>query len=212
MKIKRFLGLNNVTDPLRMPAGWLSRADNVNITDTGAVVKRAGFEPVLQAPATVRSAFANKAMDRLYLHAGDEVLRVMPDMSPRTLAAGVGAAPLRWDEFNKQALFVGPEAAGIITRDNELLPLRWDMPMPPLLRAVPGVMPAGTYRVCWAWVMPDGRETGVGEAAHIDLAEGEGIEIAGLPQVAGWRVRLYLCPAGSTVFQHLLDTQGPGAT
>ena len=38
-KIAKFFGLHNVTDSLRVGAQWLATADNINITDTGAIEK-----------------------------------------------------------------------------------------------------------------------------------------------------------------------------
>ena len=43
MDIKAFKGLNNASDPLRVGAGWLTVADNVNITDSGSIAVREGY-------------------------------------------------------------------------------------------------------------------------------------------------------------------------
>ena len=43
MEIKEFRGLNNVTDPLRLGLGWLATADNIDVTDTGSIIRRKGY-------------------------------------------------------------------------------------------------------------------------------------------------------------------------
>ena len=42
-QISRFKGLNTAMEPARMAPGWLTTAEHVDITNTGAVVRRSGY-------------------------------------------------------------------------------------------------------------------------------------------------------------------------
>lgn len=194
-RITAFKGLNNVTDPVRLESGWLTRADNINITSSGGISVRKGYAKVLDG--ALRSAHTTRDFRRMFVHDGDAIKAVLPDMGTITLATGFGAEPMRWMEFNDQVFFANPSGDGIITLDNQVLEWRWAELPAPTLTAVTGNLPAGQYAACLTRTLPDGRETGAGEIAYVTLRAGQGLEISNLPVGAN----LYLTPADSTVFQ-----------
>ena len=65
MATKTFRGLNNVTDPLRLGLSWLAQADNVDITATGALRKRAGYTKPFSG--VLSGAYATLDFKRLYV-------------------------------------------------------------------------------------------------------------------------------------------------
>lgn len=203
MDIRQFNGLNNTSDPLRLGLGWLATADNVNITDTGAIVKREGYSPAKNGSFT--GAFSTSDYQRLYLVDGG----VLKTYDVAALAAGFGTAPMSWTELNEQVFYSNGIDAGIILPDNTVLEWRWDVPVPPTVFATSGSLPAGLYRVICTDTLPDGRETGPSDPVDIELTEGQALQIQGSGNV-------YIAPANSTVFQHagqcpLLWNQTPDA-
>lgn len=198
--IKQFLGLNNVTDPLRLQDRAQTRADNVNITSAAGITRRKGFQRVVAADA--RNAHATADGQRLYLQDDTRILCVLPDMSTQPVAAGLSGAPVSWAEFNGSVYFSDPAgSSGVITPANEVLRWRWEAPPQPDVSVAPGALPAGLYRVAYTYLMADGRETGLSLAAEVDLPSGGAIILASPPAIDGLRTLVYIAPADSTVMQ-----------
>jgi hypothetical protein len=191
-RIDRFNGLNNVTDPVRLGLGWLLTADNVNITDTGAIARREGY--TLVASGAYTSAYSTQDFSRMYCVVGDALKAMAGTSVGQTLLSGLDDAPMYWTEVNGQVFFNNGTDSGIIKADHSLIDWEWDMPAAPGLAAVTGNLPAGLYRACTTAFLADGRETGASDHAEIELAEGQALQITGTGNV-------YICPANSTVFQ-----------
>lgn len=194
-----FKGLNNVSDPLRLKLGWLEKADNVDITGTGALRQRPGFTAVIAG--AVRTAFATLDGTRMFLVKDGELCRVLPNMTTVSLLPLASPALMYWAEADERVYFNNGVDAGIILEDDEVIPWRWEVPTSPALSLTEGALPPGDYQVCCTFILPDGRETGAGESAVITVGEGRSITMADVPQSAGCRTAVYVAPANSTVFQ-----------
>lgn len=118
MHIKTFKGLNNVTDPLRLGMGWLVTADNVNITDTGAIEKRQGY--ALVRAGAFRSAYTTEDSSRMYLVEDAQITTF--DGTP--VAALSSTNPVFWTEVNGQVYFNNGVDSGVIAPDNTVGPWR----------------------------------------------------------------------------------------
>lgn len=202
-RIDRFKGLNNVSDPLRLGLAWLATADNVNITDSGALAKRAGY--VLNRAGAFTSAYSTLDFSRSYLATALGI----QDFTGENIAALTSSAPMYWAEVNEHVYFNNGVDSGVILPDNTVLPWRWATPSEPALAAVSGSLAAGTYQVLCTHLLADGRETGASDVATLELAEGQALQISGIPQRAGVRTNVYIAPANSDVFQLYATT---GAT
>jgi len=114
MDIKAFMGLNNVSDPMRLGMKWLVQADNVNITDTGSIVKRDGYS--LSLPGAYTGAYGTQDFSRMYLtsllgiHTA-EGLNIYPLTSN---------APMYWAEVNENVYFNNGTDSGVIAPDNSV--------------------------------------------------------------------------------------------
>ena len=194
-QIKRFKGLNNVSDPLRLGLGWLAAADNVNITDTGALQKRAGY--TLTRAGAFTSAFSTFDFKRSYL----ATALAIQTFDGENIADLTTSDTMYWAEVNDQVFYNNGTDAGVILPDNTVLPWRWPTPPAPSLAAVTGSLPAGTYQALCTYVLADGRETGASEAVAIELTEGQALQIGDIPSGTGARVNIYIAPANSDVFQ-----------
>lgn len=202
--IKRFRGLNNVTDPLRLSPGWLQKADNIDISDTGAISRRAGYSLVVAG--TPSSAYATCDFERCYIVDGSTLKQMFDGGDTVDIAAlTVGAPPMKWAEINKHVFYSNGIDSGIITQDNSIVPWAWPVANAPRVGAAAGSMVAGLYRVACTFLLPDGRETGSSDYAEITLAENQSLLITDIPQVAGLRTQLYITAANSTVFSLAID-------
>lgn len=198
MDIKAFRGLNNVTDPLRAGLGSLAIANNVNVTDTGAIEVRAGYSLVKAGSFT--GVYTTLDYQRMYLIDGGS----LKNYDGTVLKTGLGTAMMYWTEVNGQVFYNNGVDSGVILPDNTVHEWRWNTPLTPQVTAVTGTLPAGTYQVRCTNILDDGRETGTSDPAEITLAEGQALQISGL--VVGSNV--YISPANSDVYQ----LAGPAAS
>lgn len=203
-QISRFKGLNTAMEPARMAPGWLTTAENVDITNTGAVVRRPGY--ALQAEGAFSGLYATHDAARMYCVEGGALKRVDEAMGLTTLQAGLGDAMMHWAEVNGAVYFTNGEDSGVIHQDDTVTPWRWEVPTPPVLRALPGPLPAGKYEVSCTFVLPDGRETGTSDSAAIDMQEGSALQITRIPVLEGAMTRVYIAPADSTAHQYAFTT------
>lgn len=126
MKVSSFRGLNNVTDPLRLGLSWLAQADNVDITNTGAIKKRAGYSKVLAGAMT--GAYSTLDASRMYVVDGGTLKALTGPTAAVPLLAVVNSALMHFTEVNDQVFFSNGIDSGIIQPDNEILPWR-DSPL-----------------------------------------------------------------------------------
>jgi hypothetical protein len=121
-KVPSFNGLNNVTDSLRLGLSWLVQADNVDITNTGAIKKRAGYKKTLSGAIT--GAYSTVDHARMFVVAGGALLAMNGPTDAVTLMTGLRQAPMYFTEVNDQVFFNNGVDSGIIQPDNEILPWR----------------------------------------------------------------------------------------
>ena len=111
-QITSFRGLNNVTDPLRLDWRTLVKADNVNITDTGAIEKRDGY--ALSRAGSFQSAYGTIDTTRAYLATATAI----QDFNGVNVATLISAAPMYWCEVNENVYFNNGTDSGVIAPDN----------------------------------------------------------------------------------------------
>lgn len=195
MDISNFKGLDNVTDPMRVGPGWLVQADNVNVTDTGGLTRREGYS--LDQAGNFTGIFTTLDFSRMYVVVGG----ALKDYAGNTLKTLASTAPMFWTETNDRVFFNNGTDSGVILPDGTVLAWGWQTPSAASVAAVSGSLAAGFYQVRCTYVMPDGRETGMGESADITLTEGQSLQVTGIPLLAGHTTNIYIAPANSTVFQ-----------
>lgn len=197
--IKAFKGLNNVSDPLRLGMSWLQQADNVDITDTGALKKRSGYSRTFAASLT--GAYSTLDFKRLFMVDGGVLKAVNSATSATPLRSGISAAPMYFTEINQQVFFNNGADRGVILPDNRVIDWEWQIPATPNVSPVNGSLPAGLYQVRCTFTLADGRETGAGESAEITLTDGQALQISGVDYLTGATTNIYIAPANSSVYQ-----------
>ncbi len=199
-RVDRFSGLNNVTDPMRLGLEALAVANNLNVTDTGGLAVREGYS--LAQAGAFTSAYSTLDFERMYVVAGGALKAMAGKTNSYALQSGLLIAPMYWAEVNQQVFYNNGTDSGIVMPDNAVQPWAWPLPPAPTLAAVTGELPAGLYRACITYLLPDGRETGASAHAELTLTEGQALQVSNISQVAGYKTRVYITPANSTVFQH----------
>lgn len=189
--VAAFKGLNNVTAPVRLGMAWLTQADNINITDSGAIERRDGY--TLAQAGAFTGAYSTLDFSRMYVVVSGQIR----DFPGTVLKMLTSTAPMYWTEINDQVYFNNGTDSGLIESDNEVKAWAWDVPPVPTLAAVTGNLDPGTYQVCFVANLPDGRTTDSGDAAEITLTEGQALQISNIPA----NTSVYIAPANSTVFQ-----------
>lgn len=121
MKTSSFKGLQNVSDPLRLGLEWLAQADNINISDSGAISKREGYSLVTSGAYT--SAYSTLDFSRMYV----VVSGTLRDALGNVLAQVDSSREMHWCEVNMNVFFNNGTDSGVILADGEVLPWR-DMP------------------------------------------------------------------------------------
>lgn len=195
LQVARFSGLNTVEDPLNMGLSWLTQADNINITSADKIVRRDGYD--LDIAGEILGAYATIDQQRMFYVDGT----TLKSYDLGALATITSRERMHWTEVNNQVFFNNGVDRGVITHDNRVLPLEWPVPATPALSAVSGSLAPGKYDVMCTYLMDDGRETGAGQSASIDIEDGQALLISSIPQAAGMVTRTYIAPANSTVFQ-----------
>ena len=208
--IPRFMGLNTASDPVRLQQGWLTVADNVDVTGAGALVRRQGRELVTSGAFT--GIYSTLDRKRMYVVDAGAIKSVAPDMTLTTLATGLKALPMHWAEINGRVFFANGRDYGVIEPAGQVLTWSWEIPGQVQLQPTSGAMAAGKYEVACTFILPDGRETGAGDATSIELGADCGLVITQIPHIEGCKTRVYIGPADSTVLQHAFTTTLPAAT
>lgn len=202
--ITQFRGLNNVTDPLRLSLEWLVQADNVDVTDSGGLVKRSGYARSLTG--TFSALFSTFDFSRMYAVIGNELAAMTSGSAYIPLVTLTSSLQMHWTETNDAVYYNNGTDAGIIQPDNSVHVWRWVPPAVPAVSTISGNLPAGTYQVRCTSTLPDGRTTGTSDSAAITLDGTQALQITGI--VPGDNV--YVAPADSTVYQ-LAKANAPSA-
>ena len=118
MTVRSFKGLNNVSDPMRLGLDWLVQANNVDITDDGALNRRNGYTLFLSGSIT--GIYGTIDHQRAYYVDGT----TLKDFAGAVLQTGLSLLPMYWAEVNSQVFFNNGIDSGIIEPDNTVLPWR----------------------------------------------------------------------------------------
>lgn len=110
--LDRFKGLNSVSDPMRLDMSWLTQADNIHVTDTGALTKREGY--TLTRAGAFKSAYNTLDFTRTYLATADQIQTI----DGRAVHTLTSSSPLFWAEVNGNVYFNNGTDAGVIAPDH----------------------------------------------------------------------------------------------
>lgn len=203
LRIGPFSGLDNRTERTRLKAATrddpryaLFDATNVDITKDGNIKSRPGRELMKSGVTTA------------LWHQGDEVCYIVQDGTLYEIDEGfgfvpiaeVGGSPCCFAHEHGTSYFGTADFTGEIV-GGQLSMLGIPQPSAPIAisATAAGGLYAGRYGVAISFVADNGRESGMGEPARIELAQPGGIHISGLP-ANGLRLNVYATQANSETF------------
>ena len=163
---------------------FLARAENVNITKEGRIVRREGYTEV--DPGTdCHSLWGDPKSDLAYFADGPNLKCALGDgtgLSISTVFSGLSIGHLLSFTHDGTAPVVSD---GVTMR--RILPTGVAPLVPPLLAALPlvdvgvGALEAGRYQVCFTYMDAEGREGGASPVQQIITGLGGSIQITGMP-------------------------------
>lgn len=154
--------------------GFLTVAENVDVTVAGSIHSRAGYRKIWDGPV---DAFWTDGKNCL-MQSADVLMQVARDglswsfttITSGLLQAGPGNFLQAVEAQDKLYWTTGVEQ-GVIA-NGAVRPLGIVEPMPPLLQSTVGTLPAGTYLVAITFLRDDGRESAPSDMAWLDVSEG----------------------------------------
>lgn len=173
---------------------------NLLVTDAGTLETRPGFARVISG-ADVHSLWSN-GKDRALFVDGT----VLKDFNGTALHTGI-QGPVSADVYGEDIYWSDGAYLGCIHNGaNHLAALAPPNPAP-MVSATTGALPPGLYQVAFT-ISDDRGESPSTWSIGVDLPNGGGLSITGLPAVA---VNVYLALAGSTTLQFYAKISGPTA-
>lgn len=179
VEIHSFAGINNVDAPERVnsyptkdhPMVDLVEAVNVDIDETGRIVRRAGI--TMLVPGSAHSLWSN---GQVCLYVSEGVLyQLDEDFNSTAIAGGLEDLPMAYVEIGDRIYHSNGDTAAVL--DNGAV-RSWGIPInltDVQARAAGGNMQAGFYLVAMTLVRGDGQESGCGLAHRVDLQDNGGI-------------------------------------
>lgn len=206
-RFSEFTGVVNTRSRKDIGLKALYVGDNVVITDTKKVARRAGYSLLR---AGVISAFG--LSDWLYaVTAEGALLRLASPTDERTLVTGLTGTDYDWADINGTGYFVNGVDAGIV-RGDQYLPWRLTPPIGLSVVAVDaGTLPAttlnvgatyvdATWRFCATYETADGRETAPSDVFELHASPATKLFRVTVP--TGYaRTNVYVTEPDGTVFR-----------
>jgi hypothetical protein len=172
-------GMNNRAAEHALGNDELRLAYNVDIDSQGNVFRRAGRTPILEQPGC-HSAFGY-GNHFLFVQNGT-LYRGLPP-AHAALRTGLSSLPMAYVEVNDVIHYSNGEITGRVLPSGQARP--WGLPTPnpqPVVAAAgAGGLSAGRYQVATTWVDDTGEESGAEVSQSVDVLEGGGIALTGLP-------------------------------
>ena len=163
-----------------MGLSWLTQADNVNITSADKIVRRDGYD--LDIAGEILGAYATIDHQRLFFVDGTS----LKSYDHGALASITSRARMHWTEVNNQVFFNNGVDRGSSRPTTGSSP--WTGPCRPPRCCLPCRDPwrrAATRSWC-TYLLPDGRETGAGQSASIDIEQGQAFADPDIPRPRAW--------------------------
>lgn len=209
------LGMNNrlPDTALEVPkvGTFLRSAVNVDITVPGTIKRRGGFAQSL-AGTDVHSLWSDE--DQAYMVDGTVLYHLTG--APGALGKSIvmsGLKPGVPVSFTRAAKDVVYSDGDTLYKLNGITYATLSVPMvnpEPIVSTTTGTLPAGVYQICFAYVADDYRISGTTQPVQLELGEGLGIAITGIPALPAGiaAVAIYMTePNGDELFLATTTTE-----
>jgi len=196
------MGVDVLSNETALVAGAVRIANNVDIGRAGQFKRRKGYTQ-RAGRAGLHSLYYAAQRGWTVVARDAELCRLdtrTHELAPLTLLNS--AHPLWYTEYNGNLYFSNQTTLGWIPADSDT-PRRVGLVTPPapvLTEAEGGLLP-GTYGVVITMVNDRGEESGASNLGTIQLPEGGGIRLSGLPQSAVHTVYVYITSADGDILR-----------
>lgn len=197
-------GIANRVDETAVPlpdrregtAGAARVAENVDLPPEDRPRRRSGWATVVTL-AGGHSLWSCDAIDFALYAVGGELRRWEPGPGAgTTIAALASAGPVSYAYAGRRVWWSNGTDHGSVTLDGQALPWGIDQPAAPVAApAATGGLLRGSYLVTLTYLHANGEEGGAPEPAQVEVPEGGGITLTGIPQPAQagiTRIRVYM--------------------
>ena len=195
------MGVDVLSDETALVKGAVRSAVNVDIRRAGGFSRRVG-QTLRLSGNDYHSIWGAQQRGTMLVAKGSELLRLNEDLSTSPLATLNSADPLAYTEYNGNVYWTSKSTIGWLPADAATArPV--GVPVPeavPALSATNGGLLPGKYGVVLTHLDERREEGGATEVQFIDLPEGGGILLSGLPQRMGWAFRIYITDPNGEVF------------
>lgn len=173
--VKKFAGIDNVNRPEKHGDGRFFSMTNVDITESGSVKRRPGYETAYSG--TVHSMLTD-GNDVLFRE-GEGLYRLEPNGTATALKTGIiGGLAMRGVVINGTLYFSDGISSGVYS-NRAVRNIGLPVPPSPTLEATAGDMIPGKYQVSLSYVRNDGHEGGACVPVWCNATEG-GVIVNGI--------------------------------
>lgn len=194
-------GIDSLSNETALLKGAVREAVNVDIGRAGGFKRRVG-QTLRLSGSDYHSIWGAQQRGTMLVAKGNELLRLNDDLSTTPLATLNSADPLAYTEYSGNVYWTSKSTIGWLPADSGTArPV--GVPVPeavPALSATNGGLLPGKYGVVLTHLDERREEGGATEVQFIDLPEGGGILLSGLPQRMGWAFRIYITDPNGEVF------------
>jgi hypothetical protein len=183
-------------------------AQNVDLDRHGKAARRAGYRKLI-ATAHAHSLWSDPAFPLALYVDGDALRAMRDDAVPFTVRNGMGVELVSFAETAGFAWWASPSQHGRVSADGDALDWGVVGPagQPVLVPTASGGLCAGRYQIAVTFLTAAGEESGTPLAAWVDVPDGGGIALTGIPQPAGQnqRIRVYASSANGDGLYFVVD-------
>lgn len=205
------VGIANLGKETSATPQTLREAVNVDLTKEGTPRRRDG-RTRLVAGTGVHSLWSDDKFPRALYVNGDQIVALWPTGETTPIANGLAlGVPVSWALINDRVFWSNGVQSGLITPELDVLPWGPEAPagQPALEATAEGGLDAGGYQVAITYRDMLGRESGTGLAATVQVEQGGGIRLTGIPvpgpTSAITTVRIYRTGADDSSLRHVMD-------
>lgn len=199
--ITRFRGLNNVFQRTRFALQrnrsvpvWLTKAENVEVDDSEALVRRRSLEKVSDGGS---AAYVTKDGNWMYVVRGSQIYLFSGGAQESIYSGLTPGLRVHFTEVNS-TVYCTNGVDFLVLRGAKARTWGLETPPAPEVTRVAGDLTPGLYQFQVTWIAPDGRESGASGVHYEELGEGSGFHIQA-PSAAGLIPRVYMSQANGGV-------------
>ena len=192
-------GIDSLSNETALMKGAVREAVNVDIGRAGRFKRRVG-QTLRVAGSDFHSLWGAQQRGTMLVAQGSTLNRLNQDLSTTPLATLNSADPLSYTEYNGNVYWTSKSTIGWLPADAAAArPVGVPVPeLVPSLSAASGALLPGKYAVILTYLDDRREEGGATPVQIIDLPQGGGITLNGLPVRPGWAFRIYITdPDGS---------------